>query len=81
VVSLRFANSTGAQKCIDLMNGRFFDGRQLVAEYWDRVTDYTMKETREDQDRRLEEFGKWLEDQDDATIAAAVGPAGPPATP
>lgn len=46
------------------MNGRFFDGRAIEAAFWDGETDYTVKETRADMDRRLDEFGQWLETQD-----------------
>jgi hypothetical protein len=44
------------------MNGRFFDGRALKCYYWDGKTDYKIvKESREDLEKRVEEFGDWLE--------------------
>ena len=44
------------------MNKRFFDGRELECFYWDGKTDYRKhKETKEDEERRIEEFGEWLE--------------------
>ncbi|GFH25447.1 HIV Tat-specific factor 1, partial [Haematococcus lacustris] len=43
------------------MNGRFFDGRRLVAEMWDGITNYAsvkMKESAEEQEARLEAFAR-----------------------
>lgn len=42
VVEVKFALDKDAQKCIQQLNGRFFDGRQLVCEYWDGETDYKL---------------------------------------
>ncbi|EGR27521.1 RNA binding domain protein [Ichthyophthirius multifiliis] len=61
VVQIKFKNSQIAQKCIEIMNGRFFDEKQLICEYWDGVTDYkTDKNEIEDEDQRLDDFGKWI---------------------
>ena len=47
------------------MNGRFFDGRQIKCYYWDGKTDYrVVKESVEDQNKRIDEFGAWLEEQE-----------------
>ena len=47
-----------------MMNGRFFDGRQIKAYYWDGKTDYRInRETAEEQNKRIDEFGEWLEQQ------------------
>ena len=44
------------------MNGRFFDGRQLKAYFWDGKTDYRLvRETAEELNQRIDDFGKWLE--------------------
>ena len=49
------------------MNGRYFDGRKLEADYYDGFTNFTVKETEDDEKRRIEEFGEWLEeDNNDA---------------
>ncbi|KAL6748789.1 hypothetical protein V8C86DRAFT_1109068 [Haematococcus lacustris] len=40
VVSVRFKTADGTQACLAKMNGRFFDGRRLVAEMWDGITNY-----------------------------------------
>ena len=50
-------------RCLEVMNGRFFAKRQLVAEWYDGVTNYKVKETEADQKRRLDSFGDWLENQ------------------
>lgn len=42
------------------MDGRFFDGRTIGAEFYDGFTNYEVKETDEDRERRLRQFGKWL---------------------
>jgi HIV Tat-specific factor 1 len=55
-----FKTTLGAQKCMDVMHKRFVSGRQLVCEYHDG-TQYETKETEADEQRRLDEFGDWLE--------------------
>jgi len=45
------------------MNGRFFAQRQLVAEWYDGITDYRVRENEEEQKSRLDAFGDWLENQ------------------
>lgn len=64
VVSIKFAAGEAADKCVELMEGRFFAGRRLAAFKWDGYTDYNMKlqETEEQQAARLEAFGRELED-------------------
>jgi len=71
VVSVRFSVPADAKKCVEMMNGRYFDQRQLEAFFWDGKTDYKVKETKEDMQRRLDEFGKWLEEQSDEDTPAA----------
>lgn len=44
------------------MNGRFFDGREIECFYWDGETNYKLhREATEVEDKRIEEFGQWLE--------------------
>lgn len=51
IVKIKFQASLHAQECINLMNGRFFDGRALKAAFWDGKTDYRkVRETKEEQD-------------------------------
>ncbi|KAK9820468.1 hypothetical protein WJX72_010675 [[Myrmecia] bisecta] len=63
VVSVKFKTEEGAQNCIQVMNGRFFGGRQLEAAMWDGVTKYYVKaaETEEEQAARLERFAQEIE--------------------
>ena len=46
------------------MNGRFFAGKKLEADYYDGFTNYTVKESEEDEKQRIEDFGAWLESDD-----------------
>ena len=55
------------------MQGRFFGGRALEAEFWDGVTDYKVSDIgTADEEKRLADFEQWLEgqstdeDEDDA---------------
>ena len=46
------------------MNGRWFAGKQLEADFYDGWTDYGSQEVpvdKEEEERRIEEFGEWLE--------------------
>jgi len=43
------------------LHGRFFGGRQLECFYWDNKTNYKVKESEEQTQARLKEFGDWLE--------------------
>jgi len=62
VVQIKFKEDAAAERCIQLMNGRFFAGRELKCFYWDGKTDYRRtRETMEDEQRRLDDFGKWIE--------------------
>lgn len=45
------------------MNGRYFAQRQLVAEWYDGITNYKVKESKEEEQKRLDAFGDWLENQ------------------
>lgn len=92
VVSIKFEYKEDAAKCIRIMNGRFYSGRQLEAKPYDGKARYKtlekiekekrrrdkveqsgsngeapnddiLNESDEDEEKRLEEFGKWLETQ------------------
>lgn len=64
VVAVFFKEFEHADSCVGLMNGRFYAGRQLFAENWDGRTKYKVKETEEEEKRRLEEWNKYLEGDD-----------------
>lgn len=75
IIVIRFTTSFAAQECIRLMNGRYFSGRKIKCFFWDGVTNYAMvskhlasvlndeeedEEEKEEKDR-LDEFGDWLD--------------------
>lgn len=43
------------------MNGRFFDGKRLIAEFYDGFTNYFVPETDEEKAERDKRWEKWLE--------------------
>lgn len=62
VIKIKFHTPAAAEKCINALNGRFYNERRIDAVYWDGKTDYNrVKEDMETQEKRIEEFGKWLE--------------------
>ena len=62
VVQIKFEQPQAAEECIALMHGRFFNGRSLECGYWDGQTNYrVVRETTAEQQRRIDEFGRWLE--------------------
>ena len=61
VVVVKFASSGSAARCIEVMNGRFFAGRKLECGFWDG-TDYTHRESKNEEDKRAEKFQEWLEE-------------------
>ncbi|KAJ3337413.1 hypothetical protein HDU93_001113 [Gonapodya sp. JEL0774] len=69
VMSVKFKEQTAADACVQLMNGRFFAGRRILAELYDGKTKYeNLKsgkvETEEEEKARLERYTRWLEGQD-----------------
>ena len=62
---IRFLHSHQAEYCIQKMNDRFFDGRKLRCFLWDGKTDYRLvHESKDDIEKRVEEFGQWLDNSD-----------------
>eukprot|EP00741_Cyanophora_paradoxa_P010417 tig00000037_g10073.t1 len=61
VVAVKFKLSSGAEKCIETMHGRWFGGKQISAEFYDGKTDYRVLESVEEEAKRLQEWDKWLE--------------------
>ena len=61
VALVHFIEFEGADKCEQLMNGRFFAGRKLTAEHWDGRTKYRIEETEEEAEKRLKEWQDFLE--------------------
>lgn len=60
VVVVKFETTGSAATCIDIMNGRFFAGRKLECSFWDG-TDYTHRESKDEEKERAERFSEWLE--------------------
>jgi HIV Tat-specific factor 1 len=71
IVVIKFKTAFAAEECIRIMNGRYFAGKRLKSYYWDGVTNYSIviqskddeEEIEKDESKRLDEFGKWLDEQ------------------
>jgi len=63
IIAVKFAKPSGSAACIDVMNNRWFARRRVECVYWDGETDYRVKETEEEEEARLEAFGKELDAQ------------------
>jgi len=73
-VLVKFKDPAVAETALEQMQGLEFDGRELRCEYFDGVTDYRAKVKEEevaatgdddaDEEKRLENFGTWLEGGD-----------------
>jgi len=65
VVAVKFKQCEDAAKCLEEFNGRWFAKRQIKASWYDGVTDYYVKPPEGEEDKRLENFGSWLDEQSD----------------
>ncbi|XVF41410.1 hypothetical protein PTKIN_Ptkin01aG0277700 [Pterospermum kingtungense] len=61
VVLVKYKDRKGAQKCIELMNGRWFGGRQIHASEDDGVVNHALVRDLDEDAARLEQFGAELE--------------------
>lgn len=61
VVLVKFKDRKDAQKCIELMNGRWFGGRQIHASEDDGSVNHALVRDLEEDAVRLEQFGSELE--------------------
>jgi HIV Tat-specific factor 1 len=64
VVTVKFKEEAAAGACIGVMQGRWYGGRQVTAEFWDGVSKFgksKLQETEEEQQRRLEAYAAELE--------------------
>jgi len=75
-VAVKFKSGAAAEKCIDLMNGRFFGGQAIECAYFDGVTNYKVQKP-DDSEQRMKEFGDWLEQggEPPAAVPAAAAAA------
>jgi HIV Tat-specific factor 1 len=64
-VIIKFAEPTAASNATEAWHGKLNQrtNQKMEAIYWDGVTDYTQKEDDSDEEERHDEFGKWLEEQ------------------
>jgi len=72
VIIVKFVEPIAASAALQALNGSLNPTTNLKVEavYWDGITDYTKsegdnKKEQEDEERRHEEFGNWLESQED----------------
>mmetsp|Transcript_26029 Transcript_26029/g.63564 ORF Transcript_26029/g.63564 Transcript_26029/m.63564 type:complete len:525 (-) Transcript_26029:410-1984(-) len=67
VVVIKFAQPTAAANALGAWNGKSNPSTQkkMEAVYWDGVTDYTHKDDESDEEERHDQFGKWLESQEE----------------
>lgn len=72
VIAIKYSYEYDAQKCIEIMNGRWFDGRQLVAEFYDGFSNYTVEESKEEEEQRIQAWQKWIEGNDEYQPEAAT---------
>ncbi|KAM1251326.1 hypothetical protein ACFX2I_033708 [Malus domestica] len=61
VVVVRFKDRNDAQKCIEMMNGRWFGGRQVHASEDDGLVNHASVRNLDEDAARLEQFGAELE--------------------
>ena len=65
IIKIKFHSPISAEKCIQALNGRFYNMKNIEAFYWDGKTNYDkISEDPELQNKRIDEFGKWLETQE-----------------
>jgi len=68
VIIIKFTQPNAASDCMNNLNGKIRgNGRKVDASYWDGVTDYTCRDEEKEEketEKRLDEFGDWLEDQE-----------------
>uniref|UniRef100_A0A1B6CZN8 RRM domain-containing protein n=2 Tax=Clastoptera arizonana TaxID=38151 RepID=A0A1B6CZN8_9HEMI len=64
VAQINFKEFEAADACVQLLNNRWFGQRQITAELWDGKTKYKVSETKEEADKRLEGWSKFLEEKD-----------------
>lgn len=63
VAVVHFNDFDSADKCVQLMNGRYFAGRKLNAEHWDGKTKYRVEESEEAAEERIKEWQDFLESE------------------
>ena len=73
VASVRFGNAEAAKACVRIMDGRFFSAQKLEAyiadgsEKFKKSSEIKLVEEEGEEGKRLDEFGKWLEEEGKGT--------------
>lgn len=62
---MKYKESEGADKCLKVMEGRFFAGKKLQAEFYDGVSNYHVEESEEMKELRLKKWNSWLDGGDE----------------
>ncbi|EGC32981.1 hypothetical protein DICPUDRAFT_155008 [Dictyostelium purpureum] len=65
VVSVKFKEFESAESCVALMDGRFFGGRKLSADFYDGFTNYHVDETDEDKEIRLKKWEEYISKEEE----------------
>lgn len=61
VVAVKFRSIESCLRCIQVMNGRWYDGRRLSAQIYDGRTDYRHRESDANREERERNWKEWLE--------------------
>ena len=64
---VKFTQPSAAEEAIQEFQGKSIRGTIIESSYWDGVTDYTVRnfdEEEKDTEKRLDEFGNWLDNQE-----------------
>lgn len=64
VAEIKFEKPLHAQECIQTFHKRFYGGQELDCDYYDGKTNYkNFRESKEDEQERIDNFGKWQEEK------------------
>jgi len=61
VVVVKFEEGRAAQKCVEVMNGRYFGGNKLEVFFYDGWTNYSVEESEESKQIRDKVWAAYLE--------------------
>jgi len=82
VVIVKFEEPIAAGRCIELMHDRWFGGRRLVVEYYDKVTNYDMEDPPEKIELQQKRWSQWIEGgSQDETPTSSLPPPPPLSSP
>jgi len=65
IIAVKYQNGLAAQRCLNIMGGRFFAGRKLDAFFYDGHANYFVEESEEERKKRDELWARWLEGNDE----------------